>query len=159
MKRGTLDFGFWILDFGFWIVNEAGNFRFWILDFGFWIVNEEEFKRRTKAVALRVIRLVETLPLSGATGVMGKQLLRSATSVGANYRAACRAKSTADIIAKLGIVEEEADECLYWMELLIESGLVPEAKLKSLMSEVNEIVAMTVQSIKTLRSKSQKTSR
>jgi len=138
-------------------VNEEGNSRFWILDFGFWIVNEEGFKRRTKAVALRVIRLVEALPSSGVAGVIGRQLLRSATSVGANYRAACRAKSTADIIAKLGIVEEEADECLYWMELLVEAGLVPEAKLTSLMSEVNEIVAMTVQSIKTLRAKSQKT--
>jgi len=119
-------------------------------------VNEEGFKQRTKAVALRVIRLVEALPSSGTAGVIGRQLLRSATSVGANYRAACRAKSTADIIAKLGIVEEEADECLYWMELLVEAGLVPEAKLTSLMSEVNEIVAMTVQSIKTLRAKSPK---
>ncbi|WP_416676557.1 four helix bundle protein [Egbenema bharatensis] len=69
-----------------------------------------------------------------------------------------RRKSTADIIAKLSIVEEEADECLYWMELLVEPGLVPEAKLKSLIAEVNEIVAMTVQSIKTLRARSQKTS-
>ncbi len=120
------------------------------------MVNEEEFKRRTKAVALRVIQLVETLPWSGSSGVIGKQLLRSATSVGANYRAVCRAKSTADIIAKLGIVEEEADECLYWMELLVESGLVPEVKLKSLMSEVNEIVAMTVTLIRTLRSKLRK---
>jgi four helix bundle protein len=120
-------------------------------------VNEAEFKQRTKAVALRVIRLVEVLPSGGASGVIGKQLLRSATSVGANYRAACRAKSTADIIAKLSIVEEEADEYLYWMELWVESGLVTEAKLKSLMAEVNEIVAMTVQSIKTLRARSQKT--
>jgi len=122
-------------------------------------LDEAEFKRRTKAIALRVIRLVEALPWQGSAGVIGKQLLRSATSVGANYRAACRAKSTADLIAKLGIVEEEADECLYWMELLIEAGLVPETKLKSLMTEVNAIVAMTVQSIKTLRAKSQKESK
>ena len=126
--------------------------------FGFWIVTEDEFKERTKTIALRVIRLVEALPSSGAAGVIGRQLLRSATAVGANYRAACRAKSTADLIAKLGIVEEEADECLYWMELLVESSLVPETKLKSLMSEVNEIVAMTVQSIKTLRTRSPKPS-
>ncbi|NJO52337.1 MAG: four helix bundle protein [Leptolyngbyaceae cyanobacterium RM2_2_4] len=119
-------------------------------------MDEQIFKQRTKAIALRVIRLVETLPWQGSAGVIGKQLLRSATSVGANYRAACRARSTADLIAKLGIVEEEADECLYWMELLVEAGLVPENKLKSLMAEVNEIVAMTVQSIKTLRTKSQK---
>ncbi len=120
-------------------------------------MDEAEFKRRTKSIALRVIRLVEALPSRGSTGVIGKQLLRAATSVGANYRAACRAKSTADMIAKLSIVEEEADECLYWMELLVESGLVPETKLTSLMTEVNEIVAMTVQSIKTLRAKSHKT--
>ncbi|WP_448599664.1 four helix bundle protein [Thermoleptolyngbya sp.] len=104
-------------------------------------------------IALRAIRLVETLPHTGSSGVIGKQLIRSATSVGANYRAACRAKSTADMIAKLSIVEEEADECLYWIELLVEAGLVPEAKLKKLMADVNEIVAMTVRSIKTLRSK------
>ena len=70
---------------------------------------------------------------------------------GANYRAACRAKSEADMIAKLGIVEEESDETLYWLELLIESGLIPEKRLADLMQEVNEILAMTVSSIKTLR--------
>jgi four helix bundle protein len=117
-------------------------------------VNEQVFKQRTKELALRVIRLVESLPVNQSSGVIGRQLLRSATSVGANYRAACRAKSIADMIAKLGIVEEEADECLYWMELLVEAGLVPESKLKKLMSEVDAIVAMTVQSIKTLRTQS-----
>ena len=116
-------------------------------------MDERVFRARTKGIALRTIRLVNSLSWQGASGVIGKQLLRSATSVGANYRAACRAKSTADLIAKLGIVEEEADECLYWMELLIEAEIVPEAKLKSLMGEVNEIVAMTVSSIKTLRTK------
>jgi four helix bundle protein len=117
-------------------------------------MNEQEFKNRTKKLALRVIRLVGALPKSLVAEVIGKQLLRSATSVGANYRAACRGKSTADLIAKLGIVLEEADECLYWMELLVESELIPVEKLKSLMSETNEIVAMTVASIKTLRTKS-----
>ncbi|MBD0346304.1 MAG: four helix bundle protein, partial [Coleofasciculus sp. Co-bin14] len=114
-------------------------------------MNEQEFKNRTKKLALRVIRLVSALPKSLVAEVIGKQLLRSATSVGANYRAACRGKSTADLIAKLGIVLEEADECIYWMELLVESELIPAEKLKSLMSETNEIVAMTVASIKTLR--------
>ena len=80
-------------------------------------------------------------------------MIRCATSVGANYRAACRAKSRADLIAKLSIVEEEADECLYWLELLVESGTIAEEKVKSLMAEINEILAMTVASIKTLRSK------
>ncbi|MEH2027863.1 four helix bundle protein [Nostoc sp.] len=116
-------------------------------------MNEQEFKARTKQLALRVIRLVEQLPQTRIADVIGKQLLRSATSVGANYRAACRAKSTADLIAKLGIVEEEADETLYWLELVIESGLMTAEKLKSLMQEATEILAMTVASIKTLREK------
>ena len=102
---------------------------------------------------MRVIRLANALPLGRTEDVLGKQLLRVATSIGANYRAACRGKSAADVIAKLSIVKEEADECLYWMELLIEAGLVPEAKLASLIAETNEIVAMTVASIKTLRAK------
>jgi four helix bundle protein len=113
-------------------------------------MNEAQFKARTKALALRVIRLVEALPKSRTADVIGKQLLRSGTSVGANYRAACRARSTADMLSKLGIVEEEADESVYWMELLIEAGIVPEARLAPLMSEMNEILAMIVASRKTL---------
>lgn len=116
-------------------------------------MDEKTFKERTKRFALRVIRLVEALPRSRTAEVVGKQLLRSATSVGANYRAACRGKSKADVIAKLGIVEEEADESIYWMELLVAGGTVREEKLQPLMTEANEIVAMTVASIKTLRSK------
>ncbi|HEX9991044.1 MAG TPA: four helix bundle protein [Chloroflexia bacterium] len=116
-------------------------------------MDEREFKARTKKLALRAIKLVEALPTSQAALVIGKQLLRSATSVGANYRSACRAKSVPDIILKLRIVEEEADESLYWMELLVEAGIVPEAKLKDLMAETNEIVAMIVASINTLRAR------
>ena len=116
-------------------------------------MTEQEFKDRTKQIALRVIRLVESLPNTHSAQIIGKQLLRSATSVGANYRAACRGKSTADILHKLAIVEEEADESLYWLELLIESEIVTEKKLSVLMNDINEIVAMTVSSIKTLRSK------
>ena len=114
-------------------------------------MNEREFKDRTKKLALRIIKMVETLPRGHASDVIGRQLIRSATSVGANYRAACRGKSPADVISKLSIVEEEADESIYWMELLIEAGLVSEAKLLNLLAEMNEIVAMTVASIKTLR--------
>lgn len=116
-------------------------------------MTEQEFKDRTKRIGLRVIKLVEALPKSYSAQVIGKQLLRSATSVGANYRAACRGKSTADVIHKLSIVEEEADESLYWMELLIESEIMSEKKLSALQKDMNEIVAMTVSSIKTLRSK------
>jgi four helix bundle protein len=117
-------------------------------------MNEEDFKRRTKQLALRVIRLVAALPQSRTADVIGKQLIRSATSVGANYRSACRGKSTADVIAKLSLVEEEADESLYWMELIVEVGLLPLEKVSNLMSENTEILAMTVASIKTLRNKS-----
>ena len=114
-------------------------------------MREQEFKDRTKQLALRVIRLVEALPKTPTAAVLGKQLLRSATSIGANYRAACRGKSRADVIAKPAIVEEEADETLYWMELLIDAGIVPAARLADLMEETNQIIAMTVASIKTLR--------
>ena len=116
-------------------------------------MNEQEFKQRTKALALRVIKLVSSLPKNTVSEVIGKQLIRSGTAVGANYRAACRARSTADLIAKLRIVEEEADECLYWMELIVEAKLVDVDNLRSIMSETNEILAMTVASIKTLVAK------
>jgi four helix bundle protein len=114
-------------------------------------MDENLFKRRTKQLALRVIKAVESLPKNRTADVLGRQLIRSGTSIGANYRAACRGKSTVDVIAKLRIVEEEADESAYWMELLIESGLVSEARLSELMQETNEIVAMTVASIRTLQ--------
>ena len=116
-------------------------------------MDEETFKRRTKQFALRVIGLVDALPRKPAADVIGRQLLRSATSVGANYRAACRGKSTADVIAKLAIVEEEADESMYWLELLVESDLVAAEKVRELSKEADELVAMTVASIKTLRSR------
>jgi len=114
-------------------------------------MDKEQFMARTKGLALRVIKLVATLPKNYTASVIGKQLLRSATSVGANYRAACRARSTADMIAKLKIVEEETDETLYWLELLVEANIVPATRLTSLMTETDEILAMTVASIKTLR--------
>ena len=116
-------------------------------------MTELEFKKRTKEIALRIIKLVDSLPPASSAQIIGKQLLRSGTSVGANYRAACRAKSTADLIHKLSIVEEEADECLYWLELLNGSGIVAEKKLSKLYSDVNEILAMTVSSIKTMRAR------
>jgi four helix bundle protein len=95
-------------------------------------VNEQMFKDRTKKLGLRVIRLIEALPRGRITDVIGRQLLRSATSIGANYRAACRGKSTADVVAKLALVEEEADESIYWLELLVEASIMPEEKLKDL---------------------------
>jgi four helix bundle protein len=111
----------------------------------------DEFKKRTKQFGLRVIHLVDSLPNKRSARVIGDQLLRSGTSVGANYRAACRARSSAEFCAKMGIVEEEADESGYWMELLIDGGLVKANLLKSLLQEANEIVAMVVASIRTSR--------
>jgi len=119
-------------------------------------MNEQDFKNRTKQAALRIIRLVEALPKTKTAQTIGGQLLRCGTSVGANYRAACRGKSPADVIAKLGIVEEEADESIYWLELLIEAKIIPESRLRPLMGEMEELLRMTVASIKTLRARNPK---
>jgi four helix bundle protein len=114
-------------------------------------MNAEELKQRTKRFGLEVIKLVESLPKTRTADVIGRQLLRAGTSVGANYRAACRGRSTADFISKAGIVIEEADESIYWMELLQEARLVPEIKIKDLMTEADEIVAILTASVKTAR--------
>lgn len=114
-------------------------------------MDEILFKKRTKQLALRIIKVVDALARNRTADVLGRQLIRSGTSIGANYRAACRGKSTADVIAQLRIVEEEADESVYWMELLVESGLVSAARPSELMQETNEIIAMTVASIRTLQ--------
>jgi len=114
-------------------------------------MNKEEMKQRTKRFALNIIQLVGALPQGQIANVLGRQLLRSGTSVGSNYRAACRAKSTADFIAKMGVVEEETDETIYWMELLVESGIVQIDTVKTLMNEADELLAITVSSIKTAR--------
>ncbi|MGE5594510.1 MAG: four helix bundle protein [Hyphomicrobiales bacterium] len=116
-------------------------------------MNQAEFKPRTKGVALRVIALSGEIPRSHAGDVIARQLIRSATSVGANYRAACRARSPQEMFAKLSVVEEEADESLYWLELLEESRLVQAEHPADVRREMSEIVAMVVQSKKTLRSR------
>ena len=110
-----------------------------------------DLKMRTKQFGLRVIRLVETLPKNRTADVLGRQLLRSATSVGANYRAACRGRSAAEFQAKLGIVEEEADESAYWIEMLTDAGFVKPSLVEPLLREANEITAIIVSSIKTSR--------
>ncbi len=118
-------------------------------------MNEQLFKERTRQLALKVIELVSELPPGKAGDILGRQILRSGTSVGANYRAACRSKSTADMIHKLSIVEEEADETIYWLELLRESKIAPSTKLGWLLKETDELVAMTVASTRTLRARKQ----
>ena len=132
------------------------DLRFQISDLGGLQVDQEEMKKRTKSFALRIIRLVETLPNTQTGRVIGNQLLRSGTSVGANYRSACRARSPADFISKMGIVEEEADESLYWMELLVEAEIVKPEKLEYLMKEADELVAITVSSINTAKKRNKK---
>jgi four helix bundle protein len=114
-------------------------------------MDENTFKRRTRSFGVEVIALVESLPRSRTGDVLGRQLLRCATSVGANYRAACRGRSSADVLAKLAIVEEEADEAMYWIEMLVDSGVLRGTQTDKLLKEADEIVAMTVASIKTLR--------
>jgi four helix bundle protein len=114
-------------------------------------MDERVFRSRTKNVGLQAIRLVNLLPRQSCAALLGRQLVRSATSIGANYRAACRGKSRADMLSKFAIVEEEADETLYWLELLVESGTVTPERLQPLVDDVNEILAMIVASIKTLR--------
>jgi four helix bundle protein len=114
-------------------------------------MSEPDLKKRTKAFALRVLKLVGVLPKTTAGRTLAAQIVRSGTSVAANYRSACRAKSTADFIAKMGIVEEEADETLFWLELLEESALVSSAELTAIKQEANELIAITIASIKTAR--------
>lgn len=110
-----------------------------------------ELTERTKAFAVRVINMVEALPKKRSADILGTQLLRSATSVAVNYRAACRARSQAEFIAKMGIVEEESDETTAWIELIVAANLISPAKVQPLLQESNELTAITVASIKTAR--------
>ena len=119
-------------------------------------MNEKIFKERTKKLAIAILKLVEGMPRSIAADVLARQIVRSGTSIGANYRAACRAKSTADMINKLKIVEEESDETAYWLELIVDAGYLSQEKISLVAKETNEILAMTVASIKTLRSRNRK---
>ncbi len=105
-------------------------------------MTEKELLQRTKNFALRVIKLVNALPNNTAGRTIGNQLIRSGTSVAANYRAACRGRSKAEFVAKLGTVEEEADESCLWLELTIESGLMEEKMVAGLLKEANEITAI-----------------
>lgn len=113
----------------------------------------EHLKRRTKQFGLRAIRLVQASPKDKAADVIGRQLLRSATSVGANYRSALRARSAAEFISRLAVVEEEIDESHYWLEMIAESGLLNKKRLAPLMDEADEITCIVVAAIKTTRSR------
>ena len=105
-------------------------------------MNREELKERTKQFALRVMRLVDALPKSIKGRALASQMVRSGTSVAANYRAACRGRSRAEFIAKIGLVEEEADETALWLELVISDELLSKKKVQPLLDEANELVAI-----------------
>lgn len=115
------------------------------------MTDKEKLKARTKQFALNVIKLVEQLPKTNTNYILGKQLTRSATSVGANYRAACRARSHADFISKITIVEEEADESQFWIEVIIESGIDRSDLIMSLLQESKELTAIFTSSGKTAK--------
>ena len=112
-------------------------------------MGKEDLKIRTKEFALRIIKLVKALPKNQAGIVIGNQLLRSGTSVASNYRAVCRSRSRADFNSKIGVVIEEADESVFWLELIIESGLIEKELILSLLDKANQITAIMVASRKT----------
>ncbi len=117
---------------------------------------QELIKKRTKQIGLEVIKLIDELPNKPSAWAIAKQIVRSSTSVGANYRAACRAKSIPDFINILKIVEEETNETHYWLEILEESGLIPPVRIEFIKKEANEILSIVVSSIKTMRAKNHK---
>ena len=114
----------------------------------------EELKERSKQFAIRVIRLFRALPKTDVARVLGRQLLRSGTAVAANYRAVCRARSKAEFIARIGVVVEEIDESVLWLELLVETDIVPLARMESLLAEANALLAIFAASKHTARSRS-----
>ena len=114
-------------------------------------MNKTELQKRTMSFALRILELAEGLPKTVSGRTIANQIARSGTSVAANYRASCRGKSRADFISKLGTVEEEADETLFWLEMIEQAGLVPADDLRSLQQEADELIAIVVSSINTAR--------
>ena len=111
----------------------------------------EELRDRTKRFAVRIVKVYKSLPFAADAQVLGKQLLRSGTSIAANYRASCRARSRAEWVAKIGLVVEEADESVFWLEMLMDCGIVPERKLKDLLDEARELSALFTASQRTAR--------
>jgi len=119
-------------------------------------MNKEGLKQRTKNYSLRIIKLIQALPKNTTSWAISKQLVRSGTSAGANYRAVCRSRSNADFISKLGIVIEEADESAFWLELIIENNFLKKELVTPLLQETDEIIAIMVSSLKTMKNKNNK---
>jgi four helix bundle protein len=118
-------------------------------------MKHEDFSQRTKEFALRIIKLVSSLPRTREANVIGYQIMKSGTSIGANYREAKRARSQADFVSKIGVCEQESDETIYWLELLSESGIVPAMRLKGLIDEASQLLAIFITSSKTAKRRSQ----
>jgi four helix bundle protein len=114
-------------------------------------VSSEVMKNRSKQLALVVIRLCRELPQGPEARIISRQLLRSATSVAANYRSVCRARSTADFTSKLGLVLEEADETLFWLELLVDAGIARREQINLPLDEANQLVSIFVASLRTVK--------
>jgi len=112
----------------------------------------EELKERSKQFAIRIIKLFPLLPKTEEARVIGRQILRSGTSVAANYRAVCRARSKAEFIAKIGVVVEEADETVFWLELLVQAGIVQQDQVEGILAEANELLAIFAASQRTVKS-------
>ena len=113
----------------------------------------EQLRARTKQFAIRIVRVFKSLPKNDEARIIGKQLLRAGTSVAANYRAVCRSRSKAEFISRMSVVVEEADETAFWLELLIETSIIPEVRLRDLLSEANELLAIFAASVWTARQK------
>ena len=111
----------------------------------------EELRERTKPFAIRIVKMFRSLPKTDEGRVLGKQVLRSGTSVAANYRAVCRSRSRADFISKLAVVTEEVDETAFWLELLVETGVVPKTRMEKLLIEANELTRIFGSSVHTAR--------
>ena len=111
----------------------------------------EQIKKRSKQFALRIVRLFRALPRAAEAQVMGRQLLRSGTAVAANYRAVCRARSKAEFVAKIGVVVEKADETVFWLEMLVEAGIIRGKRMEPLLKEANELLAIFAASQRTAR--------
>jgi four helix bundle protein len=119
-------------------------------------MNEVDLKQRTKAFSLRALKLIDAMPETRSARILAGQLGRAGTSVGANYRSACRSRSVAEMISKFSVVEEEADECGFWLELIADHGVMPAAQLAPLQREAGELTAIMVASRKTLLARNRK---
>ena len=113
----------------------------------------EQLREKTKQFAIRMVRLFQSLPKNEEGRIIGKQVLRAGTSVAANYRAVCRARSRAEFISKRGVAVEEADETVFWLEILVETGIVPRVRMEELLAEANELLAILAASQRTARAR------